>query len=107
MVRQCGLGAWLSGVEPGLLAAARDRALDQWAAMRRQGIQALVMGHRGYPFGLSQVPDAPWILFVKSGEVETLYRMRPVAIVGTRRSSVAGGWLWRACWMGCRTWTGR
>lgn len=90
VVRRCGLGAWLSGVEPGLLAAARDRALDQWAAMRRQGIQALVMGHRGSPFGLSQVPDAPWILFVK-GEVETLHRTRPVAVVGTRRSSVAGG----------------
>ena len=34
VVRRCGLGAWLAGVEPGLLAAARDRALDQWAAMR-------------------------------------------------------------------------
>ena len=90
VVRDVGLGAWLSGVEPGLLAAARDRAQDQWAAMRRQGIQALVMGHRGYPFGLSQVPDAPWILFVK-GQVETLHRTRPVAVVGTRRSSVAGG----------------
>ena len=48
------------------------------------------MGHRGHPFGLSQVPDAPWILFVK-GEVDTLHRTRPVAVVGTRRSSVAGG----------------
>ena len=53
VVRRCGLGAWLSGVESGLLSAARERALDQWESMRSQGIRALVMGHRGYPFGLS------------------------------------------------------
>lgn len=88
-VRHCGLGAWLAGVEPGLLSAARDRALAQWDAMCRNGIQALVLGHRGYPFGLSQVPDAPWILFVK-GPLPLLHGPRPVAVVGTRRASTSG-----------------
>ena len=88
-VRRCGLGAWLAGVEPGLLRSARDRALAQLESMRRKGIRALVHGHRGYPFGLSEVPDAPWILFVK-GPLEVLHGPRPVAVVGTRRSSTAG-----------------
>ena len=38
---------------------------------------------------MSEVPDAPWILFVK-GPLEVLHGPRPVAVVGTRRSSTAG-----------------
>ena len=52
VVQRTGLGAWLAGVEPGFLRAARDRALSQWEAMRQNGIQAVVLGHKGYPFGL-------------------------------------------------------
>ena len=89
VVQRAGLGAWLAGVEPGLLRAARDRALSQWEAMHRNGIKAVVLGHKGYPFGLSQVPDAPWILFVK-GSISPLHGPRPVAVVGTRRVSVSG-----------------
>jgi len=64
VVQRAGLGAWLAGVEPGLLRAARDRAL-------------------------AQVPDAPWILIVK-GPISLLHGPRPIAVVGTRRISVSG-----------------
>ena len=89
VVQRVGLGSWLAGAEPGLLREARDRALCHLEAMSRNGIRAVVLGHKGYPFGLSQVPDAPWVLFVK-GPISVLHGMRPVAVVGTRRVSVSG-----------------
>jgi len=89
VVRQVGLSAWLAGVERGLLAAARDRACRQMDRMRAEGVRALVRGHMGYPFGLDQVPDAPWILFVR-GPVEVLSGPRMVSVVGTRKASSLG-----------------
>ena len=89
VVREVGLSAWLSGVEPGLLSSARDRALEHLDQMRAQGIRALVRGHAGYPRALDEVPDAPWILFVR-GPVEVLSGPRMVAVVGTRRASSLG-----------------
>ncbi len=89
VVREVGLGAWLTGFAPNLLGPARDRACVQRAAMRDAGIVPLVLGREGYPHLLAQLPDAPWVLFVK-GDVDVLSRTRPVAVVGTRRASTVG-----------------
>ena len=89
VVREWGLSAWLSGVEPGLLAGARERAVRHLDILRNEGVEAVVRGHRGYPHALDQVPDAPWVLFVK-GPLEVLSGPRPVAVVGTRKASSLG-----------------
>ena len=89
VVREVGLAAWLSGVERGMLSAARDRACRQLDRMKEKGIHVLVRGHAGYPFALDQVPDAPWILFVR-GPVEVLSGPRMVSVVGTRKASSLG-----------------
>lgn len=89
VVREVGLGAWLSGFSPLLLNPARDRALRQREHMREEGVTPLILGRVGYPHLLAQLPDAPWVLFAK-GDVEVLSRRRPVAVVGTRKASVVG-----------------
>lgn len=89
VVREWGLSAWLSGVEPGLLAGARERAMRHMEILQNEGVEAVVRGHPGYPHALDQVPDAPWVLFVK-GPLEVLSGPRPVAVVGTRRASSLG-----------------
>lgn len=89
VVREMGLGAWLSGFPPAMLAPARDRALSQRERLLEAGIVPLILGRRGYPHLLGQLPDAPWVLFVK-GRLEALSHARPVAIVGTRRASSLG-----------------
>lgn len=89
VVREVGLRAWLSGCAPDMLAPARERALKQRDHMRKAGITPLILGRSGYPHLLAQVPDAPWVLFVK-GKVEVLSARRPVAVVGTRRASSVG-----------------
>lgn len=89
VVREVGLAAWLAGVERALLSSARDRACRQLDQLRKRGIRAVVRGHVGYPYALDQVPDAPWILFVR-GPLEVLNRPRMVSVVGTRRASSLG-----------------
>jgi len=89
IVRKVGLGPWLAGVEGSMLKAAREMALRQWSRMQQEGIRPLVWGHAGYPHALAQLPDAPWILFVK-GPIEVLSGPRPVSVVGTRRASSLG-----------------
>ena len=89
VVREVGLAPWLAGVEQGMLRSARERALRQQDRMQKEGICALVWGHQGYPHALAQLPDAPWILFVK-GPLGVLSGPRPVAVVGTRRASSLG-----------------
>ena len=89
VVREVGLGAWLSGFSPLLLKPARDRAVRQREHMREEGVTPLILGRTGYPHLLAQLPDAPWVLFAK-GDVEVLSRRRPVAVVGTRKASAVG-----------------
>ena len=89
VVREVGLSVWLAGCARDMLGPARDRALMQREHMRKEGITPLILGRPGYPHLLAQVPDAPWVLFVK-GRVETLSMRRPVAVVGTRRASSLG-----------------
>ncbi len=89
MVREVGLSAWLSGFAPNMLSPARDRALREREAMKEQGVVPLVLGRRGYPYLLAQLPDAPWVLFAK-GSTELLSGRRPLGIVGTRRASTVG-----------------
>lgn len=89
VVQSMGLGAWLMGVDRGMLSSARERALAQLDRLAKENIHALVRGHRGYPYALDQVPDAPWILFVK-GSIEALAGPKMVAVVGTRRASSLG-----------------
>ncbi len=89
VVRNVGLGAWLCGVDRTLLNSARENAMRHRERMERHGVRALIFGHEGYPSGLAQIPDAPWVLFVK-GRIEALAGPRPVAVVGTRKASSLG-----------------
>ena len=89
VVKEVGLGAWLTGFGPDLLGPARERALSQRNTMDKEGIVPLILGRTGYPHLLAQLPDAPWVLFVK-GNLDALSKSRPVAVVGTRRASSVG-----------------
>jgi len=89
VVREVGLGAWLSGFPPDLLASARDRAFRQREQLREQGVTPLILGRKGYPHLLAQLPDAPWVLFAK-GNVDALSKRRPLGVVGTRKASSVG-----------------
>ena len=88
-VREVGLSNWLSGFAPNMLMPARDRACRERDAMAEQGVVALILGRRGYPHLLGQLPDAPWVLFVKGNE-DALSMRRPVGVVGTRKASSVG-----------------
>lgn len=101
VVREVGLGAWLAGFSPSMLAPARDMAVRQRERMREAGIVPLILGREGYPHLLGQLPDAPWVLFVK-GRPEVLAHARPVAIVGTRRASSLGQGAVEALFQGMR-----
>lgn len=89
VVREVGLRAWLAGFSPSMLQPARERALALRDRMGKEGVKALVLGREGYPHLLAQVPDAPWVLFVK-GDESSLSARRPVSIVGTRKASSVG-----------------
>ena len=89
VVREVGLGAWLSGFSPDLLSPARERAFRQREQLREQGVVPLILGRTGYPHLLAQLPDAPWVLFAK-GNVDALSKRRPLGVVGTRKASSIG-----------------
>ena len=89
VVREVGLGAWLSGFSPHLLAPARERAFQQREQLREQRVVPLILGRTGYPHLLAQLPDAPWVLFAK-GNVDALSKRRPLGVVGTRKASSVG-----------------
>ena len=88
-VREVGLSSWLSGFAPNMLMPARERARQEVDSLREQGVVALLLGRRGYPHLLGQLPDAPWVLFVK-GNVDALSGRRPLGVVGTRKASALG-----------------
>ena len=89
VVREVGLGAWLLGFPPDVLAPARERACRQREQLREQGVEPLILGRTGYPHLLAQLPDAPWVLFAK-GNIEVLSKRRPLGVVGTRKASSVG-----------------
>lgn len=89
VVREVGLGAWLSGFPKEMLVPARERACAQREQMHKEGIVPLLLGRKGYPHLLAQLPDAPWVLFAK-GNTDALSMRRPIGVVGTRRASSLG-----------------
>ena len=89
VVREVGLGAWLSGFPRDMLTSARERACAQRERMDREGVVPLLLGRKGYPHLLAQLPDAPWVLFAK-GNTDALSMRRPIGVVGTRRASSLG-----------------
>lgn len=63
-------------------------AIEQWSACREHGFHLLQLGTDDYPKNLSEVEDAPLLLFCR-GELQERDEMA-VGIVGSRRCTVYG-----------------
>jgi len=69
-------------------AEAFSRALTEWDFIRQHHIHTYVYGREGYPYRLSQCPDAPVLLYGKGNL--NLDNGHFVSVVGTRSASERG-----------------
>jgi DNA processing protein len=65
-----------------------DRACKLYSFMDKAGIRVLRHDHERFPYGLTKIPDFPFLIYYR-GNIEFDY-FRSIAVVGTRHPDCAG-----------------